>query len=117
MMHATCQKFLQARFIASLESQGITMSKPRGMVLCIFHPEKTPSISIDTDRGVFHCFGCGIGGGVKDFARLLGEEWPTGKSKATTPAQCRERARAVIAARRRAAEATARAILQRRIDE
>jgi DNA primase len=35
--------------------------------LCPFHEEKTPSFSVNAERGFFHCFGCGIGGTVFDF--------------------------------------------------
>jgi DNA primase len=35
--------------------------------LCPFHNEKTPSFSVNAERGFFHCFGCGIGGTVFDF--------------------------------------------------
>jgi hypothetical protein len=46
----------------------------RGKVHCIFHePDRTPSLSVDLDRGVFHCFGCGEQGGLRRFASLVGE--------------------------------------------
>src|SRR5215470_13250193 len=35
--------------------------------LCPFHQEKTPSFSVNAERGFFHCFGCGAGGSVFDF--------------------------------------------------
>jgi DNA primase len=35
--------------------------------LCPFHDEKTPSFSVNAERGFFHCFGCGAGGTVFDF--------------------------------------------------
>ena len=35
--------------------------------LCPFHEEKTPSFSVNAERGFFHCFGCGAGGTVFDF--------------------------------------------------
>jgi DNA primase len=35
--------------------------------LCPFHEEKTPSFSVNAQRGFFHCFGCGAGGTVFDF--------------------------------------------------
>lgn len=35
--------------------------------MCPFHEEKTPSMSIDRARGLYHCFGCGKGGDVFTF--------------------------------------------------
>jgi len=43
-------------------------SKYKG--LCPFHGEKTPSFSVDKDKGFFHCFGCGVGGDVFKYVEL-----------------------------------------------
>ncbi|MEE9178890.1 MAG: DNA primase [Acidimicrobiia bacterium] len=39
------------------------------MAVCPFHEEKTPSMSVDRARGLYHCFGCGEGGDVFSFVQ------------------------------------------------
>jgi hypothetical protein len=45
----------------------------RGLVRCRFHEDKTPSLSVDLERGLFCCHGCGNKGGIRRFAELVGE--------------------------------------------
>ena len=45
--------------------------------LCPFHNEKTPSFSVNAERGFFHCFGCNTGGSVFNFImRVEGLTFP-----------------------------------------
>lgn len=39
--------------------------------LCPFHGEKTPSFTVNDDKGFFHCFGCGAHGDVIGFAMRI----------------------------------------------
>jgi DNA primase len=34
---------------------------------CPFHDERTPSFSVNADRKLYHCFGCGVGGDLIKF--------------------------------------------------
>jgi len=39
--------------------------------LCPFHKEKTPSFIVSPEKNIFHCFGCGVGGGAVRFIQLM----------------------------------------------
>ena len=56
--------------IVDVVSSYVRLSKKSGanlFGLCPFHSEKTPSFSVSPDKQIYHCFGCGKGGGVINF--------------------------------------------------
>ena len=56
--------------IVDVVSSYVRLSKRSGanqFGLCPFHSEKTPSFSVSADKQIYHCFGCGKGGGVISF--------------------------------------------------
>ncbi|MBI3798215.1 MAG: hypothetical protein HY268_14775, partial [Deltaproteobacteria bacterium] len=75
---------------------------------CPLHEDKHPSFSANLSKGVFHCFSCGAGGGVKRFAELVGEPWAVARLPRS------ERRRVAVSIRRREAEQKAYAILRQR---
>lgn len=50
-------------------SLGVVLKKKgkEYMGLCPFHTEKTPSFTVNDEKGFYHCFGCGAHGNVYDF--------------------------------------------------
>ena len=79
-----------------------------GLVRCPFHSDRRPSLSVDLRQGLFHCFGCGVGGGVRAFARLVGETLqrlpPPAIPQGYVSAPRRQAFRQALDDRRRAAE-------------
>ncbi len=59
-------KSFYTRHIPGFESNG----KTEAQCLCPFHEDKNPSLSVNLEKGVFKCFGCGEQGGVVKFIQL-----------------------------------------------
>jgi DNA primase len=51
------------------EHLALKRSGRRFVGLCPFHPEKTPSFSINPEQGVYYCFGCQASGDAITFVR------------------------------------------------
>jgi DNA primase len=56
----------QAANIVDIASQYTTLRRRgrRHVGLCPFHSEKDPSFTVDDEKQLFHCFGCGMGGDI-----------------------------------------------------
>jgi hypothetical protein len=68
----------------------------RGLVVCPFHRDRTASLSIDLDRGLFHCFACNAEGGVRRFAELVGEGPPEVRPPGPPESEVEEARRRVL---------------------
>jgi DNA primase len=56
---------------------GLKKSGVNYLGLCPFHSEKTPSFNVNPVKGIYHCFGCGVGGDVVSFVmRMEGLAFP-----------------------------------------
>ena len=67
--HEYVQEVVRRNDIADVVGQYVQLRR-RGRTctgLCPFHNEKTPSFSVSPDKQIYHCFGCGKGGGVISF--------------------------------------------------
>ncbi len=65
--------------IVDLVSQYLSLKKTgrNHIGLCPFHSEKTPSFTVNEEKEIFHCFGCGTGGNVFSFImRMEGKSFP-----------------------------------------
>lgn len=58
---------------AFIESRGIMLKKNgKGYVgLCPFHEDSNPSLSVNTQKNLWQCFGCGTGGDIIRFVELM----------------------------------------------
>lgn len=63
------EQILEKADIGEIVGQYVRLQNRNGRLfgLCPFHQEKTPSFSVNPERGFFHCFGCGKGGNAIDF--------------------------------------------------
>lgn len=88
--------------------------------LCPFHSEKTPSFVVNPHLRMFHCFGCGVGGGpiqflmringlrfpeaVEELARRYGVELPVEENGPLRPSETREKRTALFEVTKKANE-------------
>lgn len=54
---------------------GIPTTENGQRICCPFHDDSTPSFSIDSERNIYNCFGCGRGGTYIDFFKDVMEKF------------------------------------------
>ncbi len=61
--------------IVELVSEYVTLKKggKNFLGLCPFHKEKTPSFTVNRDKQIFYCFGCGEGGNILTFLMKMSD--------------------------------------------
>ena len=60
-----------SRIIKQLASQWNDLGNNRFTCICPFHNDVNPSMHVNDDKGLFHCFACGAGGDVINFIQKL----------------------------------------------
>ena len=69
----TIQQVMEANDIVDVVSEYVTLKKTgsshKGK--CPFHNEKTASFNVSSDKQLYHCFGCGVGGNVIGFIMAI----------------------------------------------
>lgn len=66
-----CSRLLERTDIVKLISRYVTLKRAGSSykACCPFHNERTPSFSVDPNKQLYHCFGCGKGGNAITFVR------------------------------------------------
>jgi len=64
-------EILNTSDIVDIISQNVILKKSGNNFfgLCPFHSEKTPSFSVNTNKQIYYCFGCGAGGDALNFLK------------------------------------------------
>jgi hypothetical protein len=70
-------------FAAMWAEFGLSLVAGDTHYLCPFHADHDPSLHIDADRALWHCFGCGQGGGVVDLRLRMSQQSFVTRSKTT----------------------------------
>jgi len=98
----------QEQFEAALWRHGAELSRlrgRRGLVRCVLpgHNDHSASLSLDLGAAVFHCFGCGRGGGLRHLLELFGEGPSLAPLRARPETEIQNARRAVMLRERAAA--------------
>ncbi len=66
-----CSRLIEKTDIVKLISRYVTLKRAGSSykACCPFHNERTPSFSVDPNKQLYHCFGCGKGGNAITFLR------------------------------------------------
>lgn len=81
MRTQTQTRHAETDIVAIMAAHGIALTGAGAELKgrCPFHEDKTPSLSVNRDKGVFHCFGCGAKGNAKVFTARMSGRLVTGR--------------------------------------
>ncbi|MBN1383970.1 MAG: DNA primase [Elusimicrobia bacterium] len=70
---STIQKVLNSVDIVEVIGESVRLTKAgrNFKARCPFHNEKTPSFMVSTEKQIFHCFGCNVGGNAISFVMKM----------------------------------------------
>lgn len=67
-------RFALTDIISDILGHPVSERNQNAVVRCPFHDDRLPSLSIDLDRGLWICFGCGLRGGLQSLAHRMDTE-------------------------------------------
>lgn len=67
-------RYALTEIVEDILGHPVSERNQNAVVRCPFHDDRLPSLSIDLDRGLWICFGCGLRGGLSSLARRMDRE-------------------------------------------
>lgn len=66
-------KYALTETVENILGHPVPERNQNAVVRCPFHQDRLPSLSIDLERGLWICFGCGLRGGIHSLAARMGQ--------------------------------------------
>ena len=76
---------VQREFAELMATLGVIPGQDQEKVRCPWHADDEPSLSMAWSAALFHCFGCGVQGSLRELRELVGTSAPPSYNPSTDP--------------------------------